>query len=81
MTKTNTYFTADLHLGHAGVLRMCRRPFTASVRPCVGRTDPSLSGSQSTWAFITPVFGANRRAGAVARARELGLLAPSGHIR
>lgn len=27
MTKTNTYFSADLHLGHAGVIRMCRRPF------------------------------------------------------
>ncbi len=28
---------------------------TASVRPWVGRTEPSLRGSQSIWLFITPV--------------------------
>lgn len=27
MTKTTTYFSADLHLGHEGVIRMCGRPF------------------------------------------------------
>ena len=27
---------------------------TARVRPWVGRTPPSLSGSQSIWTFITP---------------------------
>lgn len=39
-------------------LKLCEPPetcITASVRPCVGRTEPSLSGSQSTWVFITPV--------------------------
>ncbi len=39
-------------------LNDCEPPetcITASVRPCVGRTDPSASGSQSIWLFITPV--------------------------
>ena len=40
-------------------LKLCDPPetyMTASVRPWVGRTEPSSSGSQSIWFLKTPVM-------------------------
>ena len=42
-------------------LNDCEPPetcITARVRPCVGRTPPSLSGIQSIWLLITPLMRA-----------------------